>query len=304
MTLFKLPKPFQYGGTQQPTVQHGGTQKPTVQHGGTQKPTVQHGGTYVHSALSARPAFIKMAPISCSVPDCSYVTPEDEGFTMDQMISLLTIHTNCVHLIHRPAAPAVVVKLYDIVQQPDEPVSVHSESNTVGTNSRQLFEIETDRNSEESVDSITAASLHCSDASLPTSAADLAPIVADMRTEGPVTFFPLPHHVHDGKLLHPLNVGDHVLIQDQHGYNPKQWTTTGVMTEVGPYYSYLVSGSRQSSEAHQSSSYPDTSSTPPPAEIIPPPRPPEPDLPAVTRPASPLQLNNQSFYLHLNTLMT
>ena len=116
---------------------------------------------------------------------------------MDQMISLLTIHTNCVHLIHRPAAPAVVANLYDIVQQPDEPVSVHSESNNVGSNSRQLFEIETDRNSEESVDSITAASLHCSDASLPTSPADLAPNVADMRTEGPVTFSPLPHHVHD-----------------------------------------------------------------------------------------------------------
>ena len=229
-----------------------------------------------------------MTPVRCSVPDCSYVTPE---FTIDQMISLLTLHTNAVHLTHRPVAPAAPRHVFSLNMTEVD---------------GQLEEIETDHNSEES-DSITAASLHCSDASLPTSAADLAPIVADMRTEGPVTFFPLPHHVHDGKLLHPLNVGDHVLIQDQHGYNPKQWTTTGVMTEVGPYYSYLVSGSRQSSEAHQSSSYPDTSSTPPPAEIIPPPRPPEPDLPAVTRPASPLQLNNQSSYLHslhLNTLTT
>ena len=49
------------------------------------------------------------------------------------------------------------------------------------------------------------------------------------------------------KLLHSLKVRDHVLIQDQHGNNPKQWNKTGVVTEVGPYDSYLVSvdGSRQ-----------------------------------------------------------
>ena len=124
------------------------------------------------------------------------------------------------------------------------------------------------------------------------------------------------------KHLHPLKVGDHVLIQDQHGNNPKQWTKTGVVTEVGPYDSYLVSvdGSRQvtkrnrrflrlikpdkpyaqSSEAFQtpprlrpgqSSSPPGTSSTTLPV-ILPPPRAPEPELPAVAQPASPLPVNS------------
>ena len=232
---------------------------------------------------------------------------------MDQMITLLTIHTNCVHLIHRPAAPAVVANLHDIVQQPDEPVSVHSESNNVGSNSRQLFEIETDPNNEGSMCSITAASLHCSDGPLPTSAADLAPIVADMRTEGPVTFSPLPHHFHD-KACH--NSGVLTSPTESSGLPRREippqsppilpcWgqaTDARVETysqEVRPYYSYLISidSSRQSSEAYQdpprllprqSSSSPYASSTPPPAEIIPPPRPPEPDMPAEVQPASPL----------------
>ena len=47
--------------------------------------------------------------------------------------------------------------------------------------------------------------------------------------------------------LPPLKPGDHVLIQDQHGNSPKQWSKTGVIIEVGPYDSYIVSvdGSRQ-----------------------------------------------------------
>ena len=123
------------------------------------------------------------------------------------------------------------------------------------------------------------------------------------------------------KHLHPLKVGDHVLIQDQHGNNPKQWNKTGVVTEVGPYDSYLVSvdGSRQvtkrnrrflrlikpdkpyalSSEAFQtpprlrpgqSSSPPDTLPTTPPV-ILRPPRAPEPELPVVAQPASPLPVH-------------
>ena len=48
------------------------------------------------------------------------------------------------------------------------------------------------------------------------------------------------------KKLPPLKEGDHVFIQDQHGNNPKQWTKTGVVIEVGPHDSYQVSvdGSR------------------------------------------------------------
>ena len=47
--------------------------------------------------------------------------------------------------------------------------------------------------------------------------------------------------------LPPLKVGDHVLIQEQHGNNPKQWSKSGVVVEVGTHDSYFVSvgGSRQ-----------------------------------------------------------
>ena len=47
--------------------------------------------------------------------------------------------------------------------------------------------------------------------------------------------------------LPPLQVGDHVLIQDQHGNNPRQWNKSGVVVEVGTHDSYFVSvgGSRQ-----------------------------------------------------------
>ena len=103
-----------------------------------------------------------MAPVDCSVPDCPYVTPEG---TPVQVLNYLIRHTNAVHLINQPA--------------------------------RQVSEIETDPDYEGNICSITAASPNCSDASLPSTAADLAPIVADMRTEGPVTYVPLPHHVHD-----------------------------------------------------------------------------------------------------------
>ena len=48
------------------------------------------------------------------------------------------------------------------------------------------------------------------------------------------------------KNLPSLQVGDHVFIQNQTGNNPNQWNKTGVVVEVGPHYSYLVSvdGSR------------------------------------------------------------
>ena len=48
------------------------------------------------------------------------------------------------------------------------------------------------------------------------------------------------------KNLPPLQPGDHVAVQAQHGNNPKQWPHTGVVTEVGPHHSYYVSidGSR------------------------------------------------------------
>ena len=47
--------------------------------------------------------------------------------------------------------------------------------------------------------------------------------------------------------LPPLCVGDHVLVQDQHGNNPRQWNKSGVVVEVGSHDSYLISvgGSRQ-----------------------------------------------------------
>ena len=44
-----------------------------------------------------------MAPYECSVADCDYVTPEA---TPAQMLNLLTLHANCVHLTNQPAAVA------------------------------------------------------------------------------------------------------------------------------------------------------------------------------------------------------
>ena len=48
------------------------------------------------------------------------------------------------------------------------------------------------------------------------------------------------------KPLPPLKAGDHVSIQNQTGNNPRQWQHTGVIIEVGPHNSYMVSvdGSR------------------------------------------------------------
>ena len=48
------------------------------------------------------------------------------------------------------------------------------------------------------------------------------------------------------KPLPPLQAGDHVAIQNQKGVNPRQWSQTGVVIEVGPHHSYNVSvdGSR------------------------------------------------------------
>ena len=47
--------------------------------------------------------------------------------------------------------------------------------------------------------------------------------------------------------LQPLSIGDHVLIQNQNGNNPRQWSQTGVIVEIGSHDSYLVSigGSRK-----------------------------------------------------------
>ena len=49
------------------------------------------------------------------------------------------------------------------------------------------------------------------------------------------------------RVLSSLSVGDHVLIQEQHGNRPRQWVKSGIVVEVGPYDNYLVSigGSRQ-----------------------------------------------------------
>ena len=51
---------------------------------------------------------------------------------------------------------------------------------------------------------------------------------------------------HGSRNLPPLQPGDRVYIQDQHGNTPKQWNKTGVVIEVGPHHSYQVSvdGSR------------------------------------------------------------
>ena len=48
------------------------------------------------------------------------------------------------------------------------------------------------------------------------------------------------------KPLPPLQPGDHVAIQNQTGTNPRQWSQTGVVIEVGPHRSYNISvdGSR------------------------------------------------------------
>ena len=48
------------------------------------------------------------------------------------------------------------------------------------------------------------------------------------------------------KQLPPLQLGDHVYIQDQHGRTPKQWNNTGIIVEVGKYNDYHISvdGSR------------------------------------------------------------
>ena len=48
------------------------------------------------------------------------------------------------------------------------------------------------------------------------------------------------------KNLPPLQPGDHVAVQNQTGTNPRQWSQTGVVIEVGPHNSYHISidGSR------------------------------------------------------------
>ena len=48
------------------------------------------------------------------------------------------------------------------------------------------------------------------------------------------------------KPLPPLQPGDHVAVQNQTGINPRQWSQTGVVIEVGPHHSYHISidGSR------------------------------------------------------------
>ena len=55
-----------------------------------------------------------MDPITCSVPDCPYVTPQASA---PQMISLLTLHTNAVH-IQQPAAPTAVASKLEKLPRP------------------------------------------------------------------------------------------------------------------------------------------------------------------------------------------
>ena len=47
--------------------------------------------------------------------------------------------------------------------------------------------------------------------------------------------------------LQPLSVGDCVLVQDQYGKTPRQWSQTGIVVEIGSHDSYTVSmgGSRR-----------------------------------------------------------
>ena len=49
------------------------------------------------------------------------------------------------------------------------------------------------------------------------------------------------------KELPDLSVGDHVMIQNQLGNNPKRWEKRGVVVEVLPYRQYRVrvDGSRR-----------------------------------------------------------
>ena len=56
-----------------------------------------------------------MAPYECSVADCDYVTPEA---TPAQMLNLLTLHANCVHLTNQPAAPAAVASKLEKLPRP------------------------------------------------------------------------------------------------------------------------------------------------------------------------------------------
>ena len=41
--------------------------------------------------------------------------------------------------------------------------------------------------------------------------------------------------------LPPLQAGDQLQVQDQHGYSPRQWSKTGVVDEADGFDSYLVS---------------------------------------------------------------
>ena len=55
------------------------------------------------------------------------------------------------------------------------------------------------------------------------------------------------------KDMMPLQIGDHVFIQDQHGKTPKQWNKTGVVVEVEPHHSYQVrvDGSRSTTKRNR-----------------------------------------------------
>ena len=189
-----------------------------------------------------------------------------------------------------------LANLYDIVQQPDEPVNVHSKSNTVGHVRQRMSPPDNfpevgsyNSHTPASVQSVTISSpTKCQSSDAPTSPTESSHSCARQEKDPqPPPIPPLLHH------------GDHVLIEEQHRNNPKQWTKTGVVAEVESDDSYIVSvdKSRQKYETYQdpprlsprqSSSPQDTSSTTPPAEIIPPPWPPEPDLPAEAQPASPM----------------
>ena len=92
--------------------------------------------------------------------------------------------------------------------------------------------------------------------------------------------------------LPPLQPGDQVQVQDQHGNSPRQWSKTGVVIEAEGFDSYLISldGSRQLTKRNRKflrkiSTHPDSykhseSAQPTPATVRPPP-------PPVTPPRTP-----------------
>ena len=99
--------------------------------------------------------------------------------------------------------------------------------------------------------------------------------------------------------LPPLQAGDQVQVQDQHGNSPRQWSKSGVVVEAEGFDSYLVSldGSRQLTKRNRKflrkiSPHPDSyknseSAQPTPATVRPPPPPVTPPRTPQSVPAQP-----------------